>query len=117
VADGVEMGAAVPSLTLAEATPSDADGLTIEGWTLGVHGGPGGVLFGFGDSGWGTPSLVLSNSWGFLWLAAGSTGDSLKIQYPRVLWDDCCTNTSPPEFVASQTGLFLNDRSRLQGTT
>lgn len=70
----VDMGATALGLTTVESATS----LTIEGWTLGEHGGIGGVLFGFGDGSWGVPSLVLSNAWGFLWLAAGSTGDSLK---------------------------------------
>ena len=70
----VDMGAIAPGIT----TVASGTGLTVEGWTFGVHGGVGGVLFGFGDGAWGVPSLVLSNAWGFLWLAAGSSADSLK---------------------------------------
>ncbi len=70
----VDMGATAPGIT----TVASGAGLTIEGWTFGIHGGVGGILFGFGDGAWGVPSLVLTNGWGFLWLAAGSTADSLK---------------------------------------
>jgi DNA-binding transcriptional regulator of glucitol operon len=66
-----------------------ANGMTLSGWCLGENGGSGGELFGFGTGAWGTPSLLVSNSWGFVMLIAGSTSDSLAVRYSRSLWDGC----------------------------
>ena len=86
-----ELTGAVSS-TMTEMPPGSnvtANGITLSGWCLGENGGSGGELFGFGTGLWGTPSLLVSNSWGYIMLVAGSASDSLAVRYSRSLWDGC----------------------------
>lgn len=72
-------GAADATLTSLDRT----DGLTLEGWLFKTNHDTGGVLFGLGDGRWGTPSLVVSDSWGFISVTAGDTGGRSVVRYPR----------------------------------
>eukprot|EP00040_Diaphanoeca_grandis_P022074 m.118090 g.118090 ORF g.118090 m.118090 type:complete len:1316 (+) comp28633_c0_seq1:254-4201(+) len=77
------------STSLSDPPVNFTTGLTIEGWVLGSHGGRGNKIFGWGDGAWGTPNLLVYNSYGFVFLRAGTTGDTLVMRYPRLLYDNC----------------------------
>jgi len=64
-------------------------GFTMAGWCAGVNGGSGGRLFGFGTTAWGEASLVLYNSWGFLWITGGKAADRATIKFDRPFFDGC----------------------------
>jgi hypothetical protein len=96
-------GAVDPALT---GVPADS-GVTIAGWVFLTSNSTGGVLFGFGESEWNQPSLLVRVDWGFLAVRAYNT----SARYARI-GDNCWHHVAlvaPPGFGDGEPLLFFLD--------
>jgi endoglucanase len=87
-------GATTAALTDLDLT----EGVTLEGWVFKTNHDTGGVLFGFGDSTWGTPSLVVSDSWGLIAVTTGTSGERSVVRFPRAelgCWNHVALTVAP----------------------
>ncbi len=66
----------VPALDL-------STGITYEGWIFKTNNDTGGTWFGFGDGTWGTPAVLVSDSWGLIGVTTGASSDRKTVRYPR----------------------------------
>ena len=62
----------------------EENGITMEGWVWLPDDSTGGLLFGFGNSGYEEPKLNVSIAWGFIEVNIGKMGDGALVQYDRI---------------------------------